>query len=37
MAAYMNGVKANNEVISMSADTIATPVTAGTATLYQYD
>jgi len=28
MAAYMTGVKANNEVISMSADTIATSPTA---------
>lgn len=28
MAAYMTGVKANNEVISMSADTVATPPSA---------
>ena len=28
MAAYMTGVKANNEVISMSADTIATSPSA---------
>lgn len=34
MAAYMTGIKANNEVISMSANTIATPVTPGTTSPY---
>lgn len=34
MAAYMTGIKANNEVISMSADTVATAVTSGTTIPY---